>query len=86
MRISVDIPNYDGNSLDVIWDQKAKFGLKAYDNCITLSANKEAMISFAKQLLYFAHNEIPNGSHIHFDSFFCKGLIGEYELVIEMDD
>lgn len=83
MNIVTEIPEYDGDSLDVLWDEGGEYELFIEDECIVLSANKIAMISLAKQLLYFANNSLPNGSHIHFNSFFCKDIKGTYELIIE---
>ena len=50
---------------------------------IALAANKEGLISLAKQMLYFALNDLPKGSHVHFDSFFTGQTDIEHELVIE---
>ena len=83
MRITVDVPDYDGNSLDVIWDREGKYNICVDGNSIVLSANREALISFAKQFLYFTQTKFPEGSHIHIDSFFCRGLSGVYELVVQ---
>lgn len=46
MRITVDVPDYDGNSLDVIWDREGKYNICVDGNSIVLSANREALISF----------------------------------------
>lgn len=83
MTFLVEIPDYDGEGLDVIWEDEAEYALKLVDNEIVLSVNKEAMLCFAKQLLFFYNNDLPKGYHIHFDSFFCKCIKGTYELVLE---
>lgn len=84
MKITLDIPEYDGNALDVIWENRAKYDLMTFGNEVVLKANKEALISFAKQMLYFAHNDMHQGSHVHYGSFFT-GNEQDKELIIEID-
>jgi len=52
MRITVDIPDHDGNGIDVVWDRNGKYSVEVNSNQIVLRGNKEALISFAKQMLY----------------------------------
>ena len=40
MNIDLDIPNYDGNALDVIWGKNAHYSIHTYENHVVLSANK----------------------------------------------
>ena len=82
MRIILDIPDYDGDSLDVVWENGSKYAINIDDNNVVISANKGALVSMAKQMLYMAYNDIPEGSHVHYDSFFTK-INEEFELVIE---
>ena len=82
MRIKIDIPDYDGEGLDVIWDAGSRYAIRVDGDCVSITANKEGFISLAKQMLYMAHNDLPMGSHIHLDSFFTKMDNQEYELVI----
>ena len=82
MKIILDIPDYDGDSLDVVWDNGSKYTINIADNSVVISANKGALVSIAKQMLYMAYNDIPEGSHVHYDSFFTK-INEEFELVIE---
>ncbi len=44
--------------------------------------NKSMAESLARQLLYFAVNSLPTGSHVHYDTFFCPLKQGNYEVVI----
>lgn len=83
MKVTLDIPNYDGNGIDVVWETGSKYAISIADNNVVISANKNALVSIAKQMLYMAYNNLPNGSHIHYDSFFTKMNEEEYELVIE---
>ncbi len=82
MKIILDIPDYDGDSLDVVWENGSKYAINIDDNNVVISANKGALVSMAKQMLYMAYNDIPEGSHVHYDSFFTK-INEEFELVIE---
>ena len=84
MKITLDIPDYDGDSVDVVWENGSKYAINIVDNNVVISANKGALVSMAKQMLYMAYNDIPEGSHVHYDSFFTK-INEEYELVIEKD-
>ena len=51
MRIILDIPNYDGDSLDVVWENCSKYAINIDDNNVVISANKGALVSIAKQML-----------------------------------
>lgn len=82
MKITLDIPDYDGDSLDIIWENDSKYAINIADNNVVISANKGALVSIAKQMLYMAYSDLPEGSHIHYDSFFTK-MNEKYELVIE---
>ena len=86
MIVTLDIPDYDGNVLDVIWEDGSQYSIDVYEdkseNEVTLFANKERLISLAKQMLYFANNDLPKGSHIHFDNFFTKFNYTKYDLTI----
>ena len=52
MKITVDLPDYDGNGLDVIWENESYYTLDVYESTVVFSANKQALISFEKQMLY----------------------------------
>ena len=82
MKITIEIPEYDGEGVDVIWDDTAKYHIDVQDNLVALYANDAAMISLARQMIYLAKNDLTKGSHIHFDSFFYKGKEGDFELVL----
>ena len=82
MRIEIEIPEYDYSGVDVFWEKNAKYNISCYDDEVVLAANKEGLISLAKQMLYFAYNDLPKGSHVHFDSFFTGQSDIEHELVL----
>ena len=83
MKIVVDIPDYDGNGIDVIWSDDSKFKIELGNNEVIISANQAGLISVAKQLLYMAYSDLNEGAHVHFDSFFTKMNPDDIELVIE---
>lgn len=83
MRITVNLPDYDGNGLDVIWEDESNYILDVNEHDIIISANKHGLISLAKQMLYMAYNDLPTGSHVHYDEFFTKMPTSNYELIIQ---
>jgi len=85
MNLNINVPDYDGNALDVIWEQHAHYSIKVDENNIILAANKEGLISLAKQMIYMAYNDLPRGSHVHFDSFFTQKKDDDNELIIELE-
>ena len=82
MKVTLEIPEYNENAVDVIWEDGSQYSLVVSGDTVELSANKQGLLSLAKQLLYFANNELPNGSHVHYSSFFCRNLESDYELII----
>ena len=83
MEIVVNIPDYDENGLDVTWETDSKYEIKVEGNNVVILANKSGLVSFAKQMLYMAYNNLPLGSHVHYDSFFTHNPSSNFELVIE---
>ena len=83
MKIYVELPDYDGNGLDVIWENNAKYSINVNGNNVVVSANKSGLIAFAKQMLYMAYHDLPKGSHVHYDDFFTKIETNDFELIIE---
>ncbi len=58
MNIHITIPDYDGQGTDVIWENGAKYDIKVFEEenekMVLIRANKQGMISLAKQMIYFA--------------------------------
>lgn len=81
MNMEISIPYYDGNALDVIWEKGAHVELGFEENQIHIRANRDGLISFAKQMIYLAVNEVDRGSHVHYDSCFLGNT--KFELVVE---
>lgn len=86
MTIVENLPDYDGDGVDVIWDKGSECLINITKNAVVLSANKAALISMAKQMLYMAYNDLPEGAHVHYDSFFMGTKYCERELIIEKDN
>lgn len=84
MKITLDIPDFNGKSVNFVWNEKARISLNIQsENEIELQANKEGLINIAKQLIFFAINDLSYGAHVHYDSFSCgEGLEGEFELIV----
>ena len=84
INISFEIPEYDDEGLEVFWDENAKLKAQFLNGEVLLSANKQALLALAKQFVYLAVNDVPDGSHIHYDDFFCRGgFLGDNELTVE---
>lgn len=86
MKIILEVPDYDGEALDVIWENGANYKIDVSSNEIVLSANQQGLISLAKQMLYMAHNDLLIGSHVHYDSFFTKLNTSKFNLLIERQE
>ena len=86
MRLSVSLPEYIGSGVDVFWENNSVAVIEASSNCVTIKATKEAFVSFAKQMLYFCFNTMPSGTHVHYDSFFCKSKLIGLGVLIELKE
>ncbi len=68
MEVKLEIPKY---SIETGFKSEWEFGfeieIKSIEGAINLIANKEGLISLAKQLLTLAEDEVPRGYHLHFD-------------------
>lgn len=84
MKLEIEIPDYDGNAMDVIWEANANYAVKIFENDVIIKANAQGLISLAKQMMYMVYNNLPSGSHVHYDDFFTK-LKNKYDLVIEKE-
>ena len=81
MIVKIDLPDYDENGIDIIWEEGSRYHIMVSKETVEITANKNALISLAKQMLYLAYNDVPNGSHVHLDSFFT-GQQQDVELTI----
>lgn len=79
--MNLNLPDFDGNAIDVIWEKGANAELRCEDDQILIRANREGLLSLAKQMIYLAVNDVAVGGHIHYDSNFLGDV--PFELVIE---
>lgn len=82
MNVEINIPDFDGNGIDVIWEKGACVELGCEGNQILIRANHEGLVSIAKQMVYLAVNNVASGSHVHYDDFFLGNT--PFELIIEI--
>ena len=83
LTIEVQIPVYHGGPMDVFWDSAGELSVEAEKNKLIIRANCAALNSLAKQMLYFACNNLLNGAHVHYDDFFCKNRYSGEMLTLE---
>ncbi|MBR5251846.1 MAG: hypothetical protein IKV52_03375 [Oscillospiraceae bacterium] len=86
MKITLDLHEYEGNGRYMEWEKDATYSIDVLDNEVVLVANKQGLISLAKQMLYMAYNDFPAGTHFHYDSFFAQNPASDYELTVEKGD
>ncbi len=60
---------YDINGFHFKWEADFSIKIEHYDNNIVIKANKEGLISLSKMLMAMASEQVPNGFHIHLDSY-----------------
>ena len=85
MKITVELPDYDGDAVDVIWEEGARISIHTDESSVTVRANAGGLLSLGRQMLYLARNDLPDGAHIHYDDFFTGQQL-PYELIIEKAD
>lgn len=70
MKIKLEIPEYSvENGLKIEWENGFIIKTNIEHGEINLIANKEGLISLAKQLLYLAQESVPFNHHTHLDEF-----------------
>ncbi len=69
--------------MEIRWSEGACIRAEMYGETVTLSANREGLLSLADQLTALAE-ELP-GSHIHYDEYNSLEE-GSCELIIENKD
>lgn len=83
MIIEMEIPDYDGNGIDFVWEDGSNFNAKTFNESVIIQANSKALLSFAKQMLYMAVNDLPFGSHVHYDDYLPGKQNHSMEIIIE---
>ncbi len=68
MNLEINLPVYSEElGLQSSWEPGFEIAVKVTQNEAVISANKQGLISLAKQLLILAQDEVPKGSHFHLD-------------------
>jgi hypothetical protein len=66
--------------MELEWEDGFELRVRTEDRAVLLSANREGLLSLAKQLCALA--EAPPGSHIHYDEYNALED-GSAELILE---
>jgi hypothetical protein len=82
-QIKLEIPKYSPiYGVWPLWENDAIVHVHIdQEREVVLQANKEGLISLARQLLTLAQDEAPSGSHIHYDENSLEG--DSCELIID---
>ncbi|MGG1554731.1 Imm32 family immunity protein [Paenibacillus ferrarius] len=84
MKLEIDIPEYDpAKGLKVIWENNFEIKAIKMGDDFVIEANKEGLISLAKQMLSIAYNDLFSGFHIHYEESTCLEK-GSASFVIEL--
>ena len=67
-EIKISIPEYD-NGVECVWEENFMIKTSAPLDILTIEANRDGLISLARHLLHLAQDDVPNGSHFHFDEY-----------------
>ena len=63
------MPKYDRNiGLQLCWHPGFSIKISSDNSEVTISANREGLLSMANHLLNLAQADVPPGTHIHLDS------------------
>jgi hypothetical protein len=83
MEIKLDIPEYQvSEGLSHYWSPGFEISVVEVNGEVVIKSNKAGLLSLAVQLLSLAQDDVPSGSHYHYDEHACleDGSVG---LVIE---
>jgi len=84
LKIEIEIPNYDpSKGLQTEWDTNFFLKTDMQHGDFVISADSEALKEIAIILLTLAQKDVPNGTHIHFDTWNYPMKIGSISFVIE---
>lgn len=65
----INVPQYSENGLSFVWEDGFSVKCSIDDNCATIEANRQGLISLARHLLALAQEEVPQFTHLHLDEF-----------------
>jgi hypothetical protein len=57
------------NGIELTWEEGFEIKCTIEDGSILIDANKAGLLSLANHLVNLAQDNIPGGSHLHFDEY-----------------
>lgn len=84
-KLTVEVPEYETNG-GLLTSFESDFQVKVEvmsDNSVVIKGNSTGLNALARHLLTLAQEDVPDGTHIHYDSFLSSD---SSELVIERAD
>ena len=83
MKKEIEFICYDkNNGLRLIWDKDFAIAVATDGNEVIINANKAGLISLARHLITLAQDDVPDGSHFHFDEYNSLDA-GSLDLIIQ---
>jgi hypothetical protein len=68
IEMKIEVPKYSKETgITYKWENGFELQTNIHSGIITISGNKEGLISLANHLLNLSQEEIPSGFHLHFD-------------------
>ncbi len=83
MKITLELPEYDGRATDVLWENDAAVCVRCAGQDVIISANRAGLIALAKQMLYLSDPAVPAGCHVHYDRLFLEEAPDSRPLIVE---
>lgn len=81
--MEIEIAEYNSEEgFKFIWEDNFEIEVKYENQAIVIKANKQGLVSLAKQLLTLSQDGIPNGYHLHYDEHNSLE-VNSTELIIE---
>ncbi len=65
----ISVPVYSENGFSFIWEEGFSIRCSINNNCTSIEANKQGLISLARHLLVLAQEEVPQFTHFHLDEY-----------------
>ena len=82
MIVNIEIPEFEDESLETIWDAKAEISVSVHNQQVSIMANAEGLMTLGKQMIYMAQYDFPWGTHLHYDEFVTGKKPQQFELII----
>lgn len=85
MRKIIEFHEYVAEEgIELSWQNDYSIRCSIKDNIVTISANREGLLSIANHLVTLAQDTVSVGSHLHFDDYNSLED-GSCELIISKD-